>query len=126
MDLGLGDGVEDDAAGFVVWDRESFLKVPGNGLPFTVQVGGKKDFIALLGKFFQLVDDLGAAFKNHVLGLKGFQIDAHRKLALAAGGEIAHMAHARLHDVIVAEVFIDRFGLCGGFNDDELRSVFCG
>ena len=47
LDLGLGDGVEDDAVGLGVGDAQGLFEMPGDGLAFAVQVGCQVDLGSL-------------------------------------------------------------------------------
>ena len=114
--------------------------MPGDGLPFSIQVGREIDGVGFLGQAAQLLDDLFFAGQDLVLGLPAmFRIDAHardqltlglllgrqrgrfgrRSLAAldrllvgrAAGGKVADVADTRLHHVLVAQILVDCLGL---------------
>jgi hypothetical protein len=74
--------------------------------------------VGVLGELFELVDDLGSAVEDLVLGDEGFEVDAH-----ALGGEVADVAHGGFDDVTVAEVLVDGLGLGGGLDDDEVLGL---
>ena len=82
----LGDFVEYHAlvAAFVTAD--GFPQVPGDGLPFAVQVGREIDGVGVLGQAAQLVDDLFLAGQDLVLGLPAMLgVDPHARDQLAPG-----------------------------------------
>ena len=77
LDLGLGDGVKDDAAGLFVGDVQRLLEVPGDGFSFAVQVGREVDAIGFLRQRAELADDLIPGRQDLILGLERLEVDAH-------------------------------------------------
>ena len=122
LDLGLGDGVEDDAAGLVVGDAQGFLQVPGDRLALAVQVGGEVDVLAAsLASFFSSLTTLPRLSRTSYSGSKVL-----RSTPMPLLRQVADVAHRRLHDVVVAEVLVDRLGLGGRLDDHEVFAVVLG
>ncbi|MNZ46308.1 hypothetical protein D3C78_639860 [compost metagenome] len=141
LDRLLGDFVEHHALVALVIAADGLAQVPGDGLPFAVQVGCEIDGVGILGQATQFVDDLFLAGQNLVLGFPAMlRVDTHAgeelalglllgrqrrrfRRALAAlgcrflacrrttGGQVANMADARLHHVLAAQVLVDGLGL---------------
>ncbi|MCY1518680.1 hypothetical protein D9M68_534030 [compost metagenome] len=145
----LGDLVEHHALVAAVIATDRFPQVPGDGLPFAVQVGCEIDGVGILGQAAQLFDHLLLAGKDLVLGLPAMvRVDTHAgdqlALGLLLGGQgrslgsglatlgrllggtgrttgrqVTDVADARLHHVLVAQVLVDGLGLGRGFHDDQ-------
>ncbi|MNC18922.1 hypothetical protein D3C75_668430 [compost metagenome] len=144
----LGDLVEHHALVAAVVATDGFAQVPGDRLPLSIQVGCEIDGVGILGQTAQLLDHLFLAGQDLVPGLPAvLGIDAHtgEQLALglllrrqrrrfgrcrlaaldrllagrATGGQVADVADARLHHVLVAQILVDRLGLGRGFHDDQ-------
>ena len=76
LDTLFRDFVELDALGGLLGRLELLHDVPGNSFAFTVGVGRKKDFIHILGRLFELEDDLLLAGYNFVRFLEAaFDVD---------------------------------------------------
>ena len=74
----LGDFVEHHALVAAVVAADGFTQVPGDGLPFAVQVGCEVDGVGILGQTTQLVDHLFLTRQDLVLGFPAcFRVDAH-------------------------------------------------
>ncbi len=92
--------------------------MPRNRLAFAVGVAGEVDVILALGGALDLADYFLFALDYDVVGGE-IVLDINPQLAL---GQVHHMADRR-HDLVVAtEVTLDRFRLCGRFDDYE---IFC-
>ena len=115
----LGDLVEGHPVGLVVRDAQHLLQVPGDGLALPVGVGGEEHFLALLGGFFQLVNELFLALDGLVVQFKAV-LHVHAQLAL---GQVAHVAHGGLHLIARAQIFADGLGLRRRLDDHQIR--FC-
>ncbi|MDT4813196.1 hypothetical protein FQZ97_461700 [compost metagenome] len=141
LDRLLGDLVEHHALVATVIAADGLAQVPGDGLPFAVQVGCEIDGVGILGQPAQFVDDLFLAGQDLVLGLPAvLGVDAHAREQLAlglllgrqrrrfgralaslgrrflrsrrtTGGQVANVADARLHHVLAAQVLVDGLGL---------------
>ncbi len=65
---------------------------------------------------------LGLLLRRHLAGRRGLAgtlLGVGGRLAGAAGRQVADMAHARLHDEVVAEVLVDRLRLGRRLDDDQ-------
>ena len=112
--------MEEDAADLLGFAAQEVHDVPADGLSLAIGVGGDEDGVGFLGRRLQLADHLLFSFQHLIGGLEGFLVDA--ELAL---GQIAHVSHGRLDDVILADEFVDRLRFCGGFDDHEVLG-HCG
>ncbi len=90
-------------------------EVPGDGFAFAVQVGCEEDFGGVLGGGAEVGDDFAAAVGDFV---GGFEVVVDVDVE-ALGGDVADVADGGFDGVAGAEVFVDGFGLGGGFDDDE-------
>ncbi len=145
----LGDLVEHHALVTGVIAADGLAQVPGDGFPFTVQVGREIDGVGILGQTTQFVDHLFLAGQDLVLGLPAMLgVDPHAREQLtfglflgrqrrgfagrlaalgrllvgacrATGRQVTDVADARLHHVLVAQVLVDGLGLGRGFHDDQ-------
>ncbi len=79
LNLGLGDGIKDDALHAFIRNAERLLEVPGDGFTFAVQVGRQIDVRRVLGELLQFADQLALAalFDVDVFGDERFEIDTH-------------------------------------------------
>ena len=121
LDLRLGDRVEDDALGVLDRVVQRVGDVPGDRLPFAVQVGREPDVFRQLRRLLEVGDGLLRVVHHLVGGLEVVvQVHAgHRHLdALrVAGRQVADVADTGHHAVVLAEVLVDRLGLGRRFND---------
>jgi hypothetical protein len=105
----LGDLVEHHAEdlGTVLAISEFLLQMETDGLPFAVRVSRQVDFFHLFGSLLQLTDELLLSFDYLVARFKPVvYIDGQ-----VAFGQILDVPQRRLHNVLLAEIFIDGFGL---------------
>ena len=89
--------------------------MPGNGLALAIGVGRKDQAVAAL----QCRRDVGHAFGRFGIDLPGhgkILIGTHRPIL---GRQIAHMAIRGKDGIVLAQVFVDRFGLSRRFDDDD-------
>ena len=92
--------------------------VPRDGLALAIRVGRKQDPRRLLGRGFDLRDDLLLAVDDDVLGLEiMLDIDADGGL-----GQVLHVSDRSLHLEPWAQVLLDGAGLGWRF-DDHQRSA---
>ena len=115
LDGTLGDLVEGDAANAVVGKVERLLQMPGDGFAFTVRVGGQIDHARLGRGPLEIGDRLFLGRHNFVRGFVALR-DIKPELAL---GQVAHVAHARLHHISGTEKLVDRLGLLGALDDHQ-------
>ena len=117
----FGDLVERHALDIDALDRlaldQRLQDVPRDGLALAVGVGGQ---IQVLGPVERLGDRI------QVLGRAGVGNVGHREVLVGANRavlrrQIAHVAIARQHPVVVAEISIDGLGLGGRFDDDDVH-----
>ncbi len=118
LDGTLGDFVEGHAANAVVGQVECLLQVPGDGFAFAVRVGRQIDEPGLGGGSLELADRVFLGRHDFVRGLVALG-DVEPELAL---GQVAHMAHARLHHIGRTEKLVDRLGLLGALDDHQRRA----
>ncbi len=116
----LGDLVEHDAPhGFVAQQialLEDFAQVPGDGLAFPVGVGRQIERVRLGGGLGDGLD-VPLVFIDELV--------FHGEAALGIdraflGHQIAHVAVGGQNLVIRAQIFFDRLGLGGRFDDDQI------
>ena len=124
LDFALGDGVEDYPLGPVDGVVQRVGDVPGDGLALAVEVGGEPDVGRLLGRLLQLADGL-LARGHDLVGRLEVVLEVHpRHRPLdplgVPGGQVADVADAGHHDVVAAEVLVDRLGLGGRLDDDQV------
>ena len=111
----FGDFVKGYALGIGILELEQLLDVPGNGFALAVRVGCEKDKLACLRRLAQLGNQLVLALDRDVFGLEiVFEIDAH-----GLAGQVTQMTHGCLDRVVRAEIFSNRFRLCGRLDDDQ-------
>ena len=111
-----GDFVELDAADLLVLVLDEFGHMPGDGLPFAVRVGREVDLFGLGGGGFQLGHHFLLAVDDFV---HGFEVVVLVNAEIA-GGQVAHVADACFHIVLVAEKLLDGLHLGGRLNDDKV------
>ena len=124
-----GDLVKDHAA-----DRDSGLEhleqVPADGLAFAVFISCEQQTVAALELTLERRDDLLLFGRHQVQRFEVvFDVHAQRGPLLfflyrvgdvrRAGGQIAHVADARLYDVVLAEELPQGLRLGRRLNDDE-------
>ena len=118
---GFGDLVEHDPrhrlAGQGMAALQLLADMPGDGLALAVRVGGEDQAVGGFQRLGNGLDpDIGLAV----------DLPAHGEVFLGPdravlGGQVAHMAEARQHGVIRAEIFIDGLRLGGRFDDDDVH-----
>ena len=114
VDHFFGDLIEGDPVSAVVGQLQKLLEVPGNGLPLPVRVGGQKDLVTLLGRLFQVGDDLLLPFDGLVVRYEAV-LHIHADLAF---GQVPDVTHGRLDLIIRSKVFADGLGLGRRFYND--------
>jgi hypothetical protein len=122
----LGDGVEGDAL-----DRDALQgpllvqrlqHVPGDGLALAIRVGGENQLLGALDRLGDLRDALAAAavqFPDHAeigLGIHGAVLR----------GQVANMAERGQDLVALAQILVDRLGLCRRLDDEDLHGLSLG
>ena len=114
LDRVLGDLVKEDPVG---WHRHVELvgHVPGDGLAFTVRVGGQVDRGGPLGRLLELGKGFRLSFNCDVLGREAV-FHVHPQLA---GGQVAKVAHGGAYVVAAPQVLPDGPGLGGRLDDDQ-------
>ena len=105
----LGDLVEGDAVDVLLRDRQLLGQMPADRLPFPVGVGGDVERVDLLGGLLEIVEHLLLGGCDHVLGLE-LLLGIHAELGL---GQVAHVPHGGLDDVLAVQVLRDRLHLGG-------------
>ncbi len=90
--------------------------MPGNGLAFAVKVGRQIERVGLLDRLDDGVDVLLVLFD---------QVVVHREIVIGIDGaflrhQITHVTVRREDLEILAEVFVDRLGLGGRFDDKQV------
>ena len=99
----LGNLVEDDALRRLRVELQGLLQVPGDGLSLAVLIGCQPHLLGALDGFLQLADQAALVVAHLVLRLVlVLHVDAHFFL-----GQVADVAVARLHRVVLAEKFLD-------------------
>ena len=81
--------------------------MPGDGFSLAVRVGGQIDFPALLGRLFQIGDDILLPLDGLVVGHKAL-FNVYTDLAL---GQVPHMPHGRLYLIAGTKIFSNRLRL---------------
>ena len=110
----LGDLVEGDPPHRLGVASEQLGDVPGDGLALAIRVGGEVDEGGALGRFLQLGDDLALLLEHLVAGLEA-RADAQVFLH-----QVADVAHRRLDGIAAAEELLERPGLGGTLDDDQV------
>ena len=111
----FGDGVEDHPIDPVLRYLQNVRQMPGNGLPFAIQVGCQIHGVAAFGGRLQRGNDFLLAGHDVVRRLEAIldiDIQSLRR-------QIAHMAHRSVNLEIRPQIMIDRFGLRGRLYDDQ-------
>jgi len=120
---GLGDLVEHDALDRDALDRLALFQhlgqMPGDRLALAIRIGREEQ---RLGAFQGLDDVLDALFSALL------DLPRHGEIFVGAdrailGGQIAHMAIAGEHDIVVAKVFVDGLRLGGRLDDDDVHET---
>ncbi len=94
--------------------------VPGDGLPFTVEVGGQPDRRGLAGLASDLLDVTSGILRDHILGLE-VMVDVNAELALAGIlRKVSDVAVGSEHLEVLAQVALDRPRLCRRLDDHEV------
>ena len=115
-----GDLVEGDAPHRDALERVLLLQhpahMPGDRLALAVRVGRQEERIGAL----QRLDD-----RRDLRRAPRVRLPVHGEVLLGPdaavlGGQVAHMPEAREHGVPLAEVLVDRAGLGGGFDNDDV------
>ncbi len=86
-----------------------------DGFAFAIRVSRQVDRIHALGRRLQLRDELLLAFDDLIVRLEVL-VDVHSQVLLR---KILDVAERSLYDVLLAEIFADRFRLRRRFDDDE-------
>ena len=91
--------------------------MPGNRLAFAIGVGGEDELVGILQRRGDLVDALG--------GL-AVDVPGHGEVALGLdravlGRQVADMAIGGEDREVLAQIFVDRFGLGRRFDDDNVH-----
>ena len=118
-DAGLCDLVEGNAVHIACIEPENIGQMPRDRLALTVGVGREVDGVGFLRRLLQLGNELFLALDDRVLRFK-IVFHVHAQPCLR---QVAHVAHRGDDLIIAAEVFFDRFRLCGRLNDDELGHI---
>jgi hypothetical protein len=116
----LGDRVEGHAAdGRILLDRlalfQRLLEVPADRLPLAVGVGGEDQVGVVLQRVGDRLDvflAVGRDLPRHVEAVLGIDRPV-------LGRQVADMAVGGENRVVGAEIFVDRLGLGGRFDDDD-------
>ena len=115
-----GDFVEADAvdrdALQCVLVRQHRSHVPGNRLTLTIRVGGEPQRLGALK---------GLCDRANLLVASRVRLPVHREILLRPDAaifrrQIAHMSETGENGIAAAQIAIDRFGLGGGFDDDDI------
>ena len=101
--------------------------MPGDRFSLAVEVGREPDLPArgdgVLGSGLEVLHDLLFALENFVAGLEALlDLDARHRILDTLGilaGQIAHMPDRGEHDIVVAEVLVDRLGLGRRFDNHQ-------
>ena len=117
----LGDRIEGDALNMLgqrLFLRQNLLHVPANRLALTVRVSRENQRVGTLG----LVGD-----RLELTRLIGIGIPQHFKAIVGINRailwrQIADMAETSQHAEAGAEIFLNSFGLGGGFYDDKFHA----
>ena len=119
----LGDGVEDDALDRLILQRmlllQDFEHVPRDRLALAVGVGGEDQLVGALdrlGDVGEALAGLGVDLPNHVEIV--VRIDRS-----VLGRQVAHMTERGQDFVTWPQIFIDRLGLCGRLNNDDVHEI---
>ena len=119
----LGDGVEHHALDRLRLDRLLLLEhlehMPGDGLALAVRVGGQDQLVGPFDRPHDLV---------HVLLGLGVDLPEHVEIVLGIdravlGRQVPHMAERGQHLIAAAQILVDRLGLGGQFNDDDIHVI---
>ena len=119
---GLGDGVEGDARDLDVLQDLLVLQhlqhVPGDRLALAVGIGRENDAVGALHR-------LGDG--RHALGRLGIDVPDHREIVVGIdravlGREVANVAVGGVDLVSLAQILVDRLGLGGRLDDDDVHS----
>ena len=108
---------------------QQLQQVPADRFPFAVFIGCEQQLIGDFEGVLELFDDLFLVFGNHIerfeiffsvdAGLGPFLSLVARRDLTGVVGEVAHMAHRRLHAEGAWQEAADGAGLRGALDDDE-------
>ena len=119
----LGDGVEHHALDRLVLQyflgAQDFEHVPGNGLSLAIRIGGEDDAVRGFDQsryVGEALAGLAVHFPQH------FEIIVWIDRAVL-GRQIAHMAERGYDLKVLAQIFVDRLGLGGRFDDDDVHAM---
>ena len=120
----LGDRVEDDTLDWRVLLQgaalaQGFHEVPADGFAFAIGVGREDQRVG----FFQRRCDLG-----DTLGRFGICLPHHREIIVRIdrtilGGKVTDMPVGRQDLIVLAEILVDGFRLCGRLDDDKFHAL---
>ena len=119
----LGDGVEHHPLDLLALERVLFLQhlehMPGDRLAFAIRVGRQNQPVGALDRLGDVVEALlrlGIDLPQHVEIV--VRIDRS-----VLGGEVAHVAEGGQHFVAGPQIFVDRLGLCGRLDNDDVHEI---
>ena len=110
-DLIKGDAM-DGALGRVV--AQLIFKMCRDGLAFAVRIGRQVHSLCTLGQLLEAVHHLYFIRHHDQVGRKTAVFEFDTNLVL---GQILHVAQRGFDDVVLTEIFVDRLGLRGRFDD---------
>ena len=119
----LGDGVEHHALDLLALERALLLQhlqhVPGDRLALAIRVGGEDQLVGALDGLGDVVEALlrlGVDLPDHV------EIVVRIDRAVL-GRQVADMAERGQHLVAGPEIFVDRLGLGGRLDNDDVHEI---
>ena len=120
LDGVLGDFVEGNAVDVFVIERaafaQDFAQVPGDGFAFAIGVRCEVDVFGGFRRFGDFVDVAGVALDDFVV--HGEVVGGIDRAVFR--DEVTHVAVGGHDFVVFAEVFVQGFGFCRGFDDEEV------
>ena len=93
--------------------------MPGNGFAFPVRVGCEDQAVGILDRIGDILDPLGRG---------GIDLPRHCEIIVGQdrsilGGQVADMAKGGEDLVVLAEIFVDRLGLCGRLYNNNVHVI---
>ncbi len=104
--------MENDAPRIVGFEAKHLIKMPCNSLPLAVLIGSEPNHLGLLGSFFQVLYEIPFVGRDFIFGFE-LPLHVHAEILFT---EIAYMAIARHHFIVLAKEFFYCFCLGRGLD----------